>query len=380
MKNNFVHIDNNNKLGLYIHIPFCRKICPYCDFFKMVASNSYQDRYIDYLIKDFKQNVNQKIDTIYIGGGTPSSLSIQNLNRLLKTIFDKVKFVEEFTIELNPEDINYDLIKLLRKYPITRISLGIQTFNKKFQALLNRYSEFDDILEKMNLLRLAGFDNINVDLMYGFASQTHSDLLKDIDQICLLRPTHISTYSLILEEKTIFYHEYLKGNLSLINEDLESEMYYKIIRELKQRGFEHYEISNFAKKDYESKHNLLYWQNGEYLAIGAGASGNYQNYRYKITTKINDYYSAIDNHKRALVENEFIDIDSKMAEEIMLGLRTIVGVSITNFKIKFQKELFDVFPNCLELIKQGFLEVNDDCLRITENNYYISNAIICKII
>lgn len=369
----------NNKLGLYIHIPFCRKICPYCDFFKMVASSDYQDKYIDYLIKDLNR-IDATLDTVYIGGGTPSSLSINNLDRLLNAIAKKINSVKEFTIELNPEDIDYDLIKVLRKYPVNRISIGIQTFNNKFQKLLNRFSEFDDILEKMNLLRLAGFTNINVDLMYGFDSQTIDELREDINKMCLLRPTHISTYSLILEEKTIFYHEYLKGNLSLIDEDLESAMYYEIIKYLTKYGFEHYEISNFAEKGCESKHNLLYWQNKEYLAVGAGASGYYNNYRYKITTKINDYYMGIDNNKMSLVENEYIDLDTKMSEEIMLGLRTIKGVCLNSFYEKYQQDLLEVFPSCLELIKQGFLEITDNYLRITKNNYYISNAIIGKII
>jgi oxygen-independent coproporphyrinogen-3 oxidase len=179
----------------------------------MVASDTYQDKYIDYLIKDLENNLksNDLIETIYIGGGTPSSLSNKNLDRLLYAINKKINSIKEFTIELNPEDINYDLIRILRKYPINRISIGIQTFNKKFQELLNRYSDFEDILEKMNLLKLAGFTNINVDLMYGFANQTLKDLHEDIDKMCQLNPTHISTYSLILEEKTIFYQITMRG-------------------------------------------------------------------------------------------------------------------------------------------------------------------------
>ncbi len=349
----------------------------------MVASSSYQDKYIDYLIKDFNSLDDNKItliDTIYIGGGTPSSLSISNLDRLLKTISDKINSVNEFTMELNPEDIDYELIRVLRKYPVNRISIGIQTFNKKFQSLLNRYSDFDDILEKMNLLRLAGFTNINIDLMYGFAAETLDDLMVDLEKMCLLRPTHISTYSLILEEKTIFYHEYLKGNLQLIDEDLESLMYYEIIKYLTKYGFEHYEISNFAEKNFESKHNLAYWQNREYLAIGASASGYYDNYRYKITPKIIDYYRGIDNNQKTLAENEYVDLETKMDEEIMLGLRLIKGICLKSFFDKYGYDLLEVYPNCLELINQGFLEIKDNCLRITSNNYYISNAIIGKII
>lgn len=371
------------KIGLYIHIPFCRKICPYCDFFKMVVSNSYQDKYIDYLVKDLnnlKIEENALIDTIYIGGGTPSSLSINNLERLLKVISKKIKSISEFTVELNPEDIDYKLIKVLRKYPVNRISIGIQTFNKKFQTLLNRFSDFNDMLEKMNLLKLAGFTNINVDLMYGFYEQSLDELKDDLEKMCLLRPTHISTYSLILEEKTIFYHEYLKGNFKLLDEDLESMMYYEIIKYLNKNGFEHYEISNFAVKGKESKHNLTYWENREYLAVGAGASGYYNNFRYKITTKIIDYYRGVDNNQIALVEKEYIDLENKMSEEIMLGLRLIKGISLDSFYEKYQKNLLEVYPYCLDLIKQGFLEIKDNYLRITHNNYYISNAIIGKII
>lgn len=389
-KNKNVDINNINKLGLYIHIPFCKNICNYCDFFKMVVSDEYQNQYIDYLIKDLEQNVNEDVDTIYIGGGTPSSLSINNLERLLQKINNKVKLekVIEYTIELNPEDIDYNLIKVLRKYNINRISIGVQTFNPRLQKILNRYSYFEDILEKMNLLRLAGFTNINVDLMYGIADQTLDELKDDLEKICLLRPTHISTYSLILEEKTILYHRYLKGEYVLADEDLESSMYYKIISFLESKGFIQYEISNFAYESNvnASSHNLIYWNNGEYLAIGAGASGYYNNCRYKITTKIKDYYLALDNNKKEnnkqkmYIEYYQLDKNDKMYEEIMLGLRKCEGVSMDLFLLKYQENLLDVYPNCLELIKNNFLEIVDGKIRITKNNYYISNAIIGKIL
>lgn len=370
-----------NKIGLYIHIPFCRHICNYCDFFKRVSSKKYQDQYIDYLIKDISKNVQIIVDTIYIGGGTPSSLDLNNLNKLLETIEGKIRLdkLKEYTIELNPEDISLELIKCLKQYSINRISIGVQTFNARLQKILGRVSKYEELYQKIALLKEYGYRNINVDLMYGIADETIIELREDIAKILTLQPTHISTYSLILEEKTILYHQYLKGEYLLSDEDLESDMYYEIIRILKENGYCHYEISNFALPNHESIHNLIYWSNGKYLGIGAGSSGYINNLRYKVTTKLKDYFFGIDNNTIIYEECEKIDIDTMMWEEIMLGLRKIEGISILSFLEKYNVSIFDVFPNIKKLITDGFLEMENNYLKITNNNYYISNAILTKI-
>ena len=370
-----------NKKGLYIHIPFCRKICNYCDFYKRVSSQKIQDKYVDYLIKDLNLNKNQ-YKTIYIGGGTPSSLSIDNLNKLLNELNNliDIKSIEEFTIEVNPEDINLELIKCLKNNNVNRISIGVQTFNKRLNKYLGRYSEYEDIKYKISLLKDNGLNNINLDLMYGISNESIEELIDDIDKILSLDVTHISTYSLILEEKTILYHRYQKGLFSLADEDVERNMYDLIIKKMAENNFIHYEISNFSKPMYESKHNNIYWSNEEYVGIGAGSSGYEGNYRYKNITSLDEYYKGIDNNSKIFEEYDFIDLDTKMMEEIILGLRKNKGVSIKQFNIKFNKDIFLVFPNIGELIKLGFLEICNDYLKITKDNYYISNAILTKII
>lgn len=370
-----------NNIGLYIHIPFCRHICNYCDFFKKVSSTKNQAIYIDYLIKDVQKNVNIDVDTIYIGGGSPSSLELNDLNRLLEAIEGKIRLdkIKEYTIELNPEDINLELIKCLKKFSINRISIGVQTFNPRLQKIIARVSDYDDILTKISLLKHHGYHNINVDLMYGIADETLEELRIDVEKILSLEPSHISTYSLILEEKTILYHQYLRGEYHLSNDDLESEMYYEIIRLLKEKNFNHYEISNFALPNHESIHNLIYWSNGEYLGIGAGSSGYFDGIRYKVTTDFKDYYASLTAEKIVYEEYELIDNNTKMWEEVILGLRKTEGVSVEEFYNKFQLSIYEVFPNIDDLIKNKFLEVENNHLRITKNNYYISNAILTKI-
>ena len=369
-----------NKIGLYIHIPFCRKICNYCDFYKRVSSKENQIKYVDYLIKDLMLKI-KPYKTIYIGGGTPSSLELPVLSKLLKNINElfNISEVEEFTIEVNPEDINIELINCLKKYKVNRISIGIQTFHERLCKYLGRYSVYEDIKTKISLLKENGFDNINVDLMYGIANESIKELEEDIDMMLSLNVNHISTYSLILEEKTILYHQFQKGLFSLSNEDEERAMYDLIIEKLTSNDYLHYEISNFAKKTYESKHNVIYWSNEEYVGVGAGSSGYEDGYRYKNTTNLDKYYYGIDNNDKVFEENEFIDLNTKMWEEVMLGLRMIKGISLDSFYQKYKISIFDAFPKIEKLIKQGFLEILEEKLKITDNNLYISNAILTEI-
>lgn len=369
-----------NRIGLYIHIPFCHKVCNYCDFFKKVSSIENQNKYVDYLIKDLELNV-KPYKTIYIGGGTPSSLPINTLEKLLVKINELIDFkqIEEFTIEVNPEDLNLELIKCLQKYHVNRISIGIQTFHERLNKYLGRYANYEDIKTKIALLKEYGFNNISLDLMYGIANETIKELEEDIDMMLTLDVNHISTYSLILEEKTILYHQYQKGLFSLSNEDEERAMYDLIIKKLTDNNYLHYEISNFSKPNYESKHNLIYWNNEEYVGIGAGSSGYENSSRYKNTTNLDDYYLGINNQNKIMEENEIIELDTKMWEEIMLGLRKVKGISINTFYEKYQKDIFEVFPEMMKLIKQGLLEESNGYVRITNNNFYISNAILTKL-
>ncbi len=350
----------------------------------MVASSERKTEYVDYLIKEISLNaasLKTNIKTIYIGGGTPSSLALDDLSRLLLAIESVVDFsqIEEYTIEINPEDINQQLITLLKSNHINRISIGIQTFQPKLQQVIGRKCDYTDILDKLNQLKEAGFHNISVDLMYGIMGENIKDLDEDLTLFLTLPITHLSTYSLILEEKTILFHQYQKGTFKLIDEDLESTMYFHIIEKLKKHAFKHYELSNFALNGYEAKHNLIYWSNEEYISIGAGSSGYYNHYRYQITQNLKQYYDGINRDEIIKTTNEYITETEAMWEKVILALRLINGLSLKKFENKYNQNLLDVYPNITTLINNGHLEVINDYIRIPEKYLYLSNFILNEI-
>lgn len=372
-------------LGLYIHIPFCKHVCFYCDFYKMVVSDKFKEKYIHYLIKEIELiKINElAFDTIYIGGGTPSALPISTLEILLKEINNNVNIndIKEFTIELNPEDINLELINLLLKYHINRISIGIQSFSKKVMTILGRkHFNFNEIKEKIELIRSAGITNISCDLIYGVCGETLEEVSLDLEYLLKLDVPHISTYSLILEEKTILYEKYKKHQFFLTNEELDEKMYQVICDTLKKHNFIHYETSNFGKNGYQSKHNLKYWNSENYIGIGSGASSYYNHKRYTNIRNINSYYEGIDNRKLIFQDVETLSVEDELDEMIMLGLRKSEGVNKQVFYDKFKIEIKTVFNSIDSLIEQGLLEENENYIYIPEKYSYIANHIIIKII
>lgn len=371
-------------LGLYVHIPFCNQICPYCDFCKRVSNPFYQKQYIDALLTEMKiKKLHQcAFDTIYIGGGTPSSLQIEELERLLLGIETNISLskCQEFTIEVNPEDITEELVALLAKHHISRVSVGIQTFVPRLQQLIKRFTTLDEIKKKIALLHQAGIPNINIDLMYAIPGETLDDVIYDLRCVVSLPIQHISYYSLILEEHTIFYHLYQKQELVLVDETLEEKMYYTIIDTLQRHLFNHYETSNFSKIGYESKHNLIYWNCESYHAIGTSSSSYIDHHRSTTTRDFRSYITAIQNGKILLEEDQYIDELDAMQEEVILGLRKIQGICLATFQEKFQKSLLEVFPNIPLLIKEGLLEKKQNHIAIPYRYLYITNHILLKII
>lgn len=371
-------------LGLYIHIPFCNQICPYCDFCKRVSSRFYHVQYVDALLAEMKlKKLHQyAFNTIYIGGGTPYSLSLEELERLLSGLDTNLQLssCQEFTFEVNPEDITEELINLLAKYHISRVSIGIQTFVPHLQQLIKRFTNLDDIKKKIALLNQAGIYNINIDLIYAIPGETLDDVIYDVTCAISLPIQHISYYSLILEEHTIFYHLYQKQKLSLVDEALEEKMYYTIINMLKNHQFNHYETSNFSKKGYESKHNLIYWNCESYHAIGTSSSSYVNHKRSTNTRNLIDYITHIQHGVVLLDEDIVISDIEAMKEELILGLRKIQGVSLTTFKEKFHLALQEAFPNVIALIEQGLLEEKNNHIAIPYRYLYITNHILLKII
>lgn len=372
--------------GIYIHIPFCRKICNYCDFYKMVVSDKFKDEYIDYLIKDLRSSVSlynlDEVDTIYIGGGTPSCLMLESLKKLfdeLSSLFD-LRRLKEFTIEANPEDLTVDFIKLISEFHVSRISIGVQTFNNKCDSVLGRVTDYEKLSNSVKILNEYNLTNYSFDLIYAVPNTSLDDLDKDIQKLISLKPKHISTYSLILEERTILYHRYLNNEFFTIDESMDRKMYDYILDTLRKYDFNQYEISNYSLPGYESKHNLIYWNSDEYLGIGAGASSFWKNKRFTKIANIKKYYQKIDKKEEPVEEYEVLDNDRLMEDYLMLGLRKINGINILDFSDKFKINIFEKFSKIQELITDGSLILENNLLRIHPDYIYISNYIIGKIL
>lgn len=353
----------------YIHIPFCKTICSYCDFCKMFYNEDLVDKYLLELKQEINKNYKgETLKTIYIGGGTPSSLNTKQLNKLLNII--KIFNIDkdyEFTVECNIENITKEKLELLYKNKVNRLSIGIQTFNEKFLKFLNRNHTKEEIKEKINLAKTIGFKNINIDLMYAFPGETLEELEIDIDEFLKLDIKHISTYSLIIEPHTKLYIDKIKN----IDEDLDRKMYDLICKKLNK--YNHYEISNFGKTGYESIHNLTYWNNENYYGFGLGASGYINNIRYDNTRNINEYLKGnYVKNKEVLTKN--IEIEN----EFILGLRKIKGINIEKFNKKYDNIFkYDVVNR---LLKENKLQKDEKNIFINNEYIYTSNNILIEFI
>lgn len=354
----------------YIHIPFCKSICTYCDFCKIQKNNKWIDKYLDELEKEIDDKYLGDIEaTLYIGGGTPSCLDYNQLEKLL-TILDKIKRTAdcEYTIEGNFESTTEEKLDLYKKHGINRLSFGIETTNKQQLMFLGRKLDKQEVKRIINLAKSKGFNNINVDLIYALPNETISILKKDIDFIKSLDIEHISTYSLIIEDNTI-----LKiNNISNIEEELDYEMY-KYICKCLGNYYNHYEISNFSKDGFESRHNLGYWNNEEYYGFGLGASSYVNGIRYTNTKSINNYYKGI------LIENEILDNNSTIEYEIILNLRKTCGIDLKIFKEKYKKDLIELY-DYTSLVNKGLLIDRDNHIYIPEEKLYVSNSIISELL
>ncbi|MFP4286803.1 MAG: radical SAM family heme chaperone HemW [Candidatus Izemoplasmataceae bacterium] len=363
-------------LALYIHIPFCQAICTYCDFVKEVANDDKKSAYIKALQKEIisYQLASKNINTIYIGGGTPSYLPLDDLESLLKTLHMEINFkdVLEFTVECNPNDVTIDLATLLKKYGVNRISLGVQTFNEKQLKFLNRKHDNQDVLNAMKRFNEVGITNISIDLIFSLINQTLDDVKKDLEFALSLNIKHISYYSLILEEKTRLHHLVSKGKVSMNDSDLEAMMYEYIIDRMQHTPFHHYEISNFAMKGYESKHNLVYWQNDDYIGVGTGAHGKIHDVRYVNISHVKAYLNAIENHKSVVLETYPYE---GLRDALLMGLRVLKGVDVASLNKTFNVDLFQVYPKLNTFIHEGFLAYEEGYLKFTRKGIMLGNYI-----
>ncbi|MBE6139019.1 MAG: radical SAM family heme chaperone HemW [Firmicutes bacterium] len=356
----------------YIHIPFCDTICSYCDFCKFIRNDEWINKYLNALEKEINTKYKGEIlNTIYIGGGTPSCLNLEQLIKLFSIIKVLNRNKEyEFTFECNIENITKDKLKLLYDNGVNRLSIGIQTFNEKYLTFLNRNHTKQEIIEKINLAKEIGFKNINIDLIYGLPNQTLEELNEDIEEFLKLNITHISTYSLIIEPNTKIYI----NNYNNIDEDIDFEMYKLICNKLKDNGYNHYEISNFSKVGYESKHNLTYWNNNEYYGFGLGASGYIDNIRYENTRSFNRYLSG-----EYVKESHKLDLNEIIENEFILGLRKINGINKEIFKNKYNKDIKNI-EVVNKLLECNNLLEDEKNIYINPDYIYVSNDILVEFI
>ena len=366
----------------YVHIPFCTQICYYCDFSKVFIKNQPVDSYLEHLIEEYHSYNIKKLRTLYIGGGTPTALSAPQLAFLLEKLTDKLdlSYLEELTIEANPGDLDEEKIAVLKDSPVNRVSLGVQTFNDRMLKQIGRSHSEKDIYENIANLKKAGFDNISIDLIYALPKQTMEDVKTNVAKAIALDIPHMSLYSLILENHTVFMNRMRRGKLPLPKEDLEAEMFEYIIAELEKAGFEHYEISNFSKPGFESRHNLMYWDNAEYYGIGAGASGYVDGVRYKNHGPIRHYLQAVEAGN-SRVQEEVLTLKEKMEEEMFLGLRKKSGVSRKRFEEKFGVFFEDQYGAVVsELTEQGLLVPDRDIVRMTKQGLFLGDTVAEKFI
>ena len=372
-------------LGLYIHIPFCVRKCKYCDFNSFKLNIDEKKKYLSALSKEmelYKEKIGQKeIDSIFVGGGTPSILNEEEI----KILFDninlnfKIKEDAEITMECNPGTIDEKKLLAMKESGVNRLSIGLQAVQNhhlKYIGRIHTYEEFEkNYIEAKNI----GFNNINIDLMYALPNQTVEDWKETLEKIVKLNPEHISAYSLILEENTELFDMFNRKEFRLLDEDTDIEMYEYTINYLKLHGYNQYEISNYAKTGYECNHNILYWKCENYIGIGTSSAGYLNNIRYNNICEIDKYEEAVLNNKKPIEFEEFTSEKDEIEEKIFLGLRMNEGIKFIDFEEKYNLNFEDKYKEQIEkLTKMNLIEVDNQGMRLTQKGREISNSVFVE--
>lgn len=368
-------VNNDKEIGVYVHIPFCKRKCYYCDFISFCEKDELQEKYINTVIQEiedfFNLNKNVKIKTIYIGGGTPSFIDGKYIEKIMNT-FNKEGVVEA-TIEVNPGSASLEKLKKYKECGINRLSIGLQSTEDRLLKKIGRIHNYNDFLATYNLAREVGFDNINVDLMIGLPGQTIEDVKSSLNKVINLNPSHISVYSLIVEENTIIYNLIEQNKIVLPDEELERNMYWYVKNYLELGGYEHYEISNFAKNGKKSLHNLDCWNQKEYVGFGASAHSYLNRKRFCNIGALEEYIKDFKNTKEVQEVQSFYETKQ---EYMLLGLRKIKGVCISDFKNKFGENPIFLFKNELnKLIEEGLLEITTNNIKLTNKGLNFANLV-----
>lgn len=372
-------------LSIYIHIPFCLKKCFYCDF------NSYPyldmvDDYLDALFFEIRRykDLKRPIKTLYIGGGTPTVLNEKRLYQLIDTLYKNFKIIKdaEFTVEANPETMTKEKIKVLKRTGVNRLSLGLQTYDDELLKVLGRIHNVKKFEQAFFEAKELGFENINVDLIFGIPGQTKEKFENELKKLIKLEPTHISCYSLSLEEGTVLCEEKKRGAIKLPDEDEERCMYHTAKKLLEKEGYVHYEISNFAKPGKECRHNITYWKCEEYLGFGAGAHSFIGNLRFSNKRGIREYIESLYNRDSIRYDEiHILNIEEKMSEFMFMGLRMLKGVSKDEFKSRFNRDIKEIFSIQIERLKeQGLIFEDDQSIGLTTKGLDFANLVFMEFI
>ena len=371
------------ELGIYIHIPFCKQKCFYCDFCSFANKNEMQEKYVEAVINEIK-NITHKekytVTTIYFGGGTPSILNPKYIKNILQEIESSFKILDdaEITIEINPGTVNEEKLKKYKEYGINRLSIGLQSANDKILKKIGRIHDYKQFEETFFYARKCGFKNINVDLMIGLPTQTIEDVKQTLEKIIQKNPEHISVYSLIIEEGTIIEKLINENKLQLPNEETERIMYWTVVNELKENGYNQYEISNFSKKTYESKHNTNCWKQKQYIGLGTSAHSYLNKKRYSNTNNIEEYIKNIqeNNISKNITIHEEQTEESTMNEYMLLGLRMVQGININEFKQKFKTDPTIKYKKILEkLQKENLIQITKTSIKLTKQGIDFGNIV-----
>ena len=406
----------NKELGIYIHIPFCQHKCDYCDFVSFSNKQEFIENYIEAIKKEINNYFRNTtlletytVTTIYIGGGTPSYINSKYICEIMHVLEENLKenMVKledmEITIEVNPGTVNKEKLEQYRKAKINRLSIGLQSTNNGMLKQIGRIHTYEQFLETYQMAKAVGFDNINVDLMIGLPNQTIEDIKRSLQEIVQLNPTHISVYSLIIEEGTVIAQKIENHQLQEMDEELERNMYWYVKNTLELNGYTHYEISNFAKEGKESKHNMNCWRQKEYIGIGLAAH-SYLNYiRYTNTSEMEQYINRMNHLNEKIVKDilelsnnkektsleekeknietayeieELQDLEDRKKEYMLLGLRTIEGVSISKFKEKYIDNPIFLFRKELEkLVEEKLVMIDGDDIKLTNKGLDLANLV-----
>lgn len=376
---------NTKTIGLYIHIPFCRQKCLYCDFPSWAGKEGQMQGYVDALTKEIrnrgKEYTDRQVVSVFFGGGTPTTLSVPMLEQLMQAVFESWDIAEdaEITTEANPGTLDGEMAAALKKMGFNRLSMGVQAWQNRLLKDLGRIHTMEAFQENYKAVREAGFGNVNTDLMFALPNQTMADWQETVRNIVALNPEHISAYSLILEEGTPFFDRYEKGELEPAAEELDREMYHWAVDYLAKMGYGQYEISNFAKRGRQSRHNRIYWQAEEYLGMGLGAHSYMDGERFHNRYDLQEYIDAEGEVSLLKEDVEVITEEDALAEFMFLGLRLTEGVSFARFRERFGQEMKNIYGRQIEeLVKDGLLKEDEIGIRLTVRGVDISNVVFEK--